>query len=145
MIYSLILQVATRLIIPLLFIFSIFMLLRGHNAPGGGFVGGLLAGSAFVLYAFSRGVGAAQEVLRISPQALLGVGLACALGSGIMALAAGEAFLTGLWVDLHLPGGVDYHLGSALLFDVGVFLVVVGTVLLMIFSIEERGPGLTSS
>ena len=140
MIYSLILQVAARLLIPLLLVFSIFMLLRGHNHPGGGFVGGLIASSAFVLYAFASGTGAAQRVLRAEPQTLLGVGLACALGSGILALGRGEAFLTGLWADVHLPGGIDLHLGSTLLFDIGVFLVVIGTVLLMVFSIEERGP-----
>lgn len=145
MIYSLILQVATRLLVPLLLVFSIFMLLRGHSHPGGGFVGGLIAGSAFVLYAFSRGAGAAQRVLRVEPQTLLGVGLACALGSGVLALLQGKAFLTGLWADLHLPGGVDLHLGSTLLFDIGVFFVVIGTVLLMVFSVEERGPALTPS
>lgn len=145
MIYSLILQVATRLLIPLLLVFSVFMLLRGHNLPGGGFVGGLIAGSAFVLYAFSRGAGAAQSVLRAEPQTLLGVGLACALGSGILALLRGRGFLTVLWFDLHLPGGVDLHIGSALLFDIGVFLVVIGTVVLMVFSVEERGPAVTPS
>lgn len=145
MIYSLILQVATRLLIPLLLVFSVFMLLRGHSHPGGGFVGGLIAGSAFVLYAFSRGVGAARRVLRAEPQTLLGVGLACALGSGILALVQGEAFLTGLWADLHLPGGIHLHLGSTLLFDIGVFLVVIGTVILMMFSVEERGPAITPS
>ncbi len=143
MIYSLILQVATRLLVPLFLVFSVFMLLRGHNYPGGGFVGGLIAGIAFVLYAFSRGTGAAQSVLRFDPQTLLGVGLACALGSGVLALARGRAFLTGLWADLHLPGGLDLHIGSTLLFDIGVYLVVIGTVLLMVFSIEERGPALT--
>lgn len=140
MIYSLILQVATRLLIPILLVFSVFMLLRGHNYPGGGFVGGLVAGSGFVLYAFSRGVGAAQRVLRVDPQTLLGVGLGCALGSGILALLRGQAFLTGLWADVHLPGGIDLHIGSTLLFDIGVFFVVIGTVLLMVFSVEERGP-----
>lgn len=143
MIYSLILQVATRLLIPLLLIFSVFMLLRGHNLPGGGFVGGLIAGSAFVLYAFSRGAGAAQRVMRVDPQTLLGVGLACALGSGLLALLRGQAFLTGLWADVHLPGGIDLHIGSTLLFDIGVFLVVIGTVVLMVFSVEERGPTAT--
>jgi multicomponent Na+:H+ antiporter subunit B len=145
MIYSLILQVATRLLIPLLLVFSVFMLLRGHSHPGGGFVGGLIAGSAFVLYAFSRGVGAARQVLRFEPQTLLGVGLACALGSGILALIQGEAFLTGLWADLYLPGGIHLYLGSTLIFDIGVFLVVIGTVVLMMFSVEERGPAVIPS
>lgn len=143
MIYSLILRVATRLLVPLLLLFSVFMLLRGHSHPGGGFVGGLIAGSAFVLYAFSRGTGAAQHMLRTAPQTLLGVGLACALGSGVLALLQGKAFLTGLWTEISLPGGAHVSLGSTLLFDIGVFLVVIGTVLLMVFSVEERGPALT--
>lgn len=143
MIYSLILQVATRLLIPLLLVFSVFLLLRGHNHPGGGFVGGLVASSAFILYNFSRGTKAAQRGLRVAPQTLLGVGLACALGSGLLALLRGERFLTGLWAALHLPGDIELHVGTTLLFDIGVFLVVVGTVLLMVFSVEQRGPAVT--
>lgn len=145
MIDSLILRVATRLLVPLLLLFSVFMLLRGHNQPGGGFVGGLVAGSAFVLYAFARGTGAAQRVLRADPQTLLGAGLGCALGAGVLALMRGKAFLTGLWWDLHLPGGIDLHIGSTLLFDIGVFLVVIGTVVLMVFSVEEEGPAFVES
>lgn len=137
MLFSLILRVATRLLVPLLLLFSIFLLLRGHNDPGGGFVGGLVAGSGMVLYAFSRGNGPAREVLGAAPRLLLAVGLSCALGSGLLALGLGDAFLTSLWTpEVHLLGG---HLkgGTTLLFDIGVFLVVVGTVLLMVFSIGD--------
>lgn len=139
MIYSLILRVATRLLIPLLLLFSAFLLLRGHNEPGGGFVGGLVAASGFVLYAFSRGNQQAAEVLHAPPRSLLGIGLACALGAGLLALWSGAAFLQSLWTDLHLPFGLEYHLGTTLLFDIGVFLVVVGTAMLMVLSLEERG------
>lgn len=142
MIYSLILRVATRLLVPLLLLFSVFMMLRGHDLPGGGFVGGLVAACAFVLYALAAGVDAARTVLRIEPHTLLGVGLACAYGAGIFALLRGKPFLTGLWMDLHLPVLGDLHLGSSLLFDLGVMFVVVGTVLLMVFSVEDRLPGL---
>jgi multicomponent Na+:H+ antiporter subunit B len=141
MIYSMILRVAARLVVPLLLLFSIFMLLRGHNSPGGGFVGGLVAGSAFVLYALARGVRAARQLLRVAPHLLLGLGLTSALGAGFLALGLGEAFLTGLWADVHL-GPVHLHLGSTLLFDIGVMAVVVGTVLLMVFSVEDHLPGL---
>lgn len=142
MIYSLILRVATRVLVPLLLLFSLFMLLRGHNLPGGGFVGGLVAACAFVLHLLAAGVEEARSMLRIQPHTLLGVGLACAYGAGLLALVMGRPFLTGLWLDLHLPVLGDLHLGSALLFDIGVMLVVVGTVLLMIFSVEDRLPGL---
>ena len=142
MIYSLIFRVAARLLVPLLLLFSVFMMLRGHNLPGGGFVGGLVAASAFVLYALAAGVDEARGVLSVEPQTLLGVGLACAYGAGILALILGKPFLTGLWVDLHIPALGHLHLGSTLLFDLGVMLVVVGTVLLMVFSVEDRLPGL---
>lgn len=142
MIYSLILRVAARVLVPLLLVFSVFMLLRGHNLPGGGFIGGLIAASPFVLYVLTAGVHESRRILRVEPQTLLGGGLACAYGAGVLALVRGEPFLTGLWWDLHLPVLGDLHLGSTLLFDVGVMLVVIGTVLLMVFSVEDRLPGL---
>jgi len=142
MLYSLIFRVAARLLVPVLMLFAVFMMLRGHNLPGGGFVGGLVAASAFVLYALAAGVHRAREVLRVEPQTLLGSGLALAYGAGFLALALGKPFLTGLWVDLHIPVLGDLHLGSTLIFDLGVMLVVIGTVLLMVFSVEDRLPGL---
>lgn len=142
MIYSLILRVAARLLVPLLLLFSVFMMLRGHNLPGGGFVGGLVAACAFVLYALAAGVEEARDVLRIEPHTLLGTGLAFSYGAGLLALVLGKPFLTGLWLDLHVPLLGDLHLGSSLLFDLGVMFVVVGTVVLMVFSVEDRLPGL---
>lgn len=142
MIYSLILRVATRLLFPLLLLFSVFMMLRGHNLPGGGFVGGLVAASAFVLYALAAGVREAREVLRVEPHSLLGTGLALAYGAGMLALVMGKPFLTGLWWEPHVPVLGHLHLGSSLVFDIGVMLVVVGTILLMVFSVEDRLPGL---
>ncbi len=142
MIFSLIFRVAARLLVPVLLVFAVFMLLRGHDHPGGGFVGGLVAGSAFVLYALAAGVHEARDVLRADPRTLLGVGLACAYGAGILALVQGREFLTGLWGYVPLPLLGKLKVGSTLLFDIGVLLVVVGTVLLMVFSVEDRLPGL---
>ena len=142
MIYSLILRVTVRLLVPLLLLFSLFMLLRGHNQPGGGFVGGLVAGSAFVLYALAAGVQGARDILRTDPRKLLGIGLVCAYGAGLLALATGASFLQGLWWKLKLPLLGELKIGSSLLFDIGVMFVVVGTVLLMVFSVEDRLPGL---
>ena len=142
MLYSLILRVATRVLVPLLLLFSLFMLLRGHDLPGGGFVGGLMAAAAFVLSVLTAGVHESRKVLRVGTHTLLGAGLACAYGAGVLALVMGEPFLASLWVDLHLPVIGDVHLGSTLLLDIGVMLVVIGTVLLMVFSVEDRLPGL---
>ena len=121
-------RTAARLLVPLLLVFSVFLLLRGHNEPGGGFVGGLVAAAAFALYAIAFGVRPAQEALFVKPLTLLGTGLLIALCSGVPAVVRGQPFLTALWAPGSLP------LGTPALFDVGVFLVVAGVGLMMIFS-----------
>jgi len=133
---SLILQTGTRLLQVLLLLFSVFMLLRGHNEPGGGFVGGLLAAAAFALYMLAFDVQAARRALRVNPLTLLGAGLLVAAASGAAALLAGLPFLTGLWYDRPIPG--IGKIGTALTFDIGVYLVVVGTALLIVFTLAER-------
>jgi multicomponent Na+:H+ antiporter subunit B len=142
MLYSLILRVAARLLVPLLLLFSVFMLLRGHNLPGGGFVGGLVAACAFVLYALAAGVRNARGILRVEPHTLLGLGLLFGYGAGFLGLVQGKAFMTGLWWEPYVPLLGKLKLGSTLIFDIGVMLVVIGTVLLMVFSVEDRLPGL---
>jgi multicomponent Na+:H+ antiporter subunit B len=129
---SLILRTATRMLMPLLLLFGIFELLRGHNAPGGGFAGGLVVSAAYALHAFAFGVAAARCALLAAPSRLIGVGLLLALGSGLLPLALDRAFLTALWLD---PG---IGIGTPLLFDLGVFLVVIGVVLTMIFTLAEE-------
>ena len=111
----------------LLALVSLMLLWRGHNLPGGGFIGGLVAASATVLLALAFGVARARSVLRVSPVVMLAAGLALAAGAGVIGLVQGEAFLTGNWI---FPGGLP--LGTPLLFDVGVFLTVLGAVLHML-------------
>ena len=82
---------------PLLLLFSVFLLLRGHNEPGGGFVGGLVAAAAFALYAIAFGVKRARQALLVKPMTLLGAGLLIALFSGLPAVLRGQPFLTALW------------------------------------------------
>jgi multicomponent Na+:H+ antiporter subunit B len=129
---SLILRIAARRLMPLLLLFGLFLLLRGHNAPGGGFVGGLVVAAAYALHAFAFGVAAARRALLAAPSRLIGVGLLLALGSGLLPLALGWAFLTALWLD------PDSGIGTPLLFDLGVFLVVIGVVLTMTFTLAEE-------
>ena len=117
---------------PLLLVFSVFLLLRGHNQPGGGFVGGLIAAAAFALYAIAFGVQRARQALLVNPLTLLGAGLLIALVSGLPAALRGEPFLAAVWAF----GPVA--VGTPALFDVGVFLVVAGVVLMMIFSLAEE-------
>ena len=134
---SVILRSATSLLIAVLLLFSVFLLLRGHDLPGGGFIGGLLAASAVALYAIANGYAAAVRLLRVPPQALIAWGLAFGVGAGLLAALQGEPYLTGQWLIFTLAG-VEWKLSSPLVFDVGVYLVVVGVVLTMVFALEER-------
>ena len=135
---SLILRTTTRLLGPLLLFFSIFVLLRGHNAPGGGFAGGLVAAAAFALYAITFDVPSARSALRADPHTLIGAGLLLAAMSGAVALFRGQPFLTGQWGSLHVPGAGEIALGTVLLFDTGVYLVVLGVTLLIVWSLAEE-------
>ena len=129
---SLILDGTLRLLFILMLAFSLFLLWRGHNEPGGGFVGGLVACIAFALLGIARGPGAIRKALRIDPIALSGIGVAAALAAGFWGLLGGGSFLKGLWTTI---GGLK--IGTPLLFDIGVYLVVIGGVLTMVLSLEE--------
>ena len=82
---------------------ALFLLMRGHNEPGGGFVGGLVAASAIALYALAAGVDAARKLLRVDVRALMGAGLALAVGAGLLAFLAQMPFLTGQWPGWQVP------------------------------------------
>ena len=135
---SLILRTATRFLITLLLLFSVFLLLRGHNDPGGGFVGGLVAASAFVLYAISYGVAAARQALWAEPHIFIGLGLLVALISGLVPMLSGLPFLTAVWGELSLPRGAALELGTPLFFDLGVYLAVLGVTLMIILTLAEE-------
>ncbi|MEL6217161.1 MAG: MnhB domain-containing protein [Pseudomonadota bacterium] len=133
-----ILQAAARILVALLLVFSLFMLVRGHNAPGGGFIGGLIAAAAFALLAMSHGVDAARRALHLPPEMVAGIGVGLALLSGLIAGLAGEAPFTGLWLLLGSDGGgKGLPLSTVLLFDVGVWMVVLGAILTLVLALEE--------
>ena len=134
---SLILRSAARLLLPLLLLFSIFLLLRGHNEPGGGFSGGLVAAAAFSLLAIATDVPTTRRTLRMNPRIFMGGGLLIAIASGAAGLIGGGSFLTGLWADLPLPGGAKLAVGTPLLFDIGVYFVVIGVVLTIVLNLAE--------
>lgn len=138
MMYSRLLRTAVRLIIPLILLFSVFMLLRGHSAPGGGFVGGLSAAAAVALYILAQGAEEARAQFPVSPTDLAATGLLIAGLAGLAPLLEGRPFLTALWWNIPLPGGGYYALGTPFFFDVGVYLAVLGTVVNIIFSLELR-------
>lgn len=142
---SLILRTAARYLMPILLLFSVFLLFRGHNKPGGGFIAGLVAAAAFSLYAIANDVRAARRLVRVEPQTLLGAGLLLALSSGVVSLVAGREFMTGVWGYVRLPLIGELYLGTPLFFDIGVYAVVIGVALMDVFTLaEEAGeqPGL---
>jgi multicomponent Na+:H+ antiporter subunit B len=130
---SIIFRTATRYMFPPLLVFSVYLLLRGHHYPGGGFVGGLFAGSAFALYALAFEVSAARKLLRFDPRDITAVGLAVALISGLPSLFSSSAFLTGVWWETPL-----LTIGTPLIFDIGVYLVVLGVLVTLVFSLAEE-------
>jgi multicomponent Na+:H+ antiporter subunit B len=135
---SLILRTTTRFVLPLLLLFSIFLLVRGHHEPGGGFSGGLVAAAAFVLYRFAFGREEIRRVLPVDARALIGAGLLLAVAGGSAALFTGRPIMTGLWGRVSVPGVGDLALGTPLLFDVGVYLTVVGVTLSIILPLAEE-------
>jgi multicomponent Na+:H+ antiporter subunit B len=134
---SLILRTATPLLAGLMLLFSIYVLLRGHNEPGGGFIGGLIGASAFAIYAIAEGLAAARRALVVPPIAIAGTGLLLAALSGVVSILFGDAFLTGQWWFPSFAPDMKYA-STVVLFDVGVYLVVVGAISGIAFALEER-------
>lgn len=133
---TIILRTASNYLLPLLLLFSIFILLRGHYLPGGGFVGGLIASIAFVLHAFANGLENTKGLIRFHPGYIMPVGLFVAFLSGLVPVLFYDLpFMTGIWFPEAAP--VIGMIGSALFFDIGVYLVVIGVSLTIIFTITE--------
>lgn len=133
---SLILETATRFLAPLLILFSLFLLSRGHHESGGGFAGGLLASIAFALHLFASDPKAGRKVLPVDPHVLIGAGLLVAFVSGAIPLFGGLPLFTGLWIPP--ASGTTPHYGSPLLFDIGVYLVVAGITVLILHTTAEE-------
>ena len=135
------LPAAVRLVVPALGVFSIYLVLRGHNLPGGGFIGGLVLASALVL----RVMVEPKREPKADLISLVGIGLLVALGSAVMPLLTGRTFFTGLWGgEIWLPAVGKLKLGTPLLFDIGVFLVVTGVaakmLLVLLAQTRKRDP-----
>lgn len=134
---TLIFRTVAPFLTALMIVFSIFVLLRGHNEPGGGFIGGLIAASAFAIYGIAYGVAAVRRALWFHPLSIAGAGLMLAVVSGLISAFAGVPFMTGLWIYPHLFG-VEVPLATVMSFDVGVYLVVVGSITSIALALEEK-------
>lgn len=132
---SLIFRTASAYLLPLLLLFSIFILLRGHYLPGGGFVGGLMAAIAFLVHSFAFGIKETQRIIRMNPGYLMPIGLLFAIGAAIAPFFVGAPILKGLWFEE--PFRFIGMVGSALFFDIGVYFVVIGSTLTIMFSLTD--------
>ena len=136
---TVLMRTVAKCLIPLLVLWSLYLMFRGHNDPGGGFIGGLVGGSAFALTYLAAPSDASARI-RLAYPAVIGSGVLVAIGSGMLGLLEGS-FLKPLHLDVPLPWGEPFHFTTALIFDVGVYLAVVGVLLAALnqLGLEEEG------
>jgi len=134
---SIILERAGALLVPPILVVAIYLLFVGHNAPGGGFVGGLTAGLAVALAAAAEGKPGIRRTIRVAPATLLGIGLVIAGITGAGGWVLGQGFLDAGARAIDLPVLGEVKLTSALAFDIGVFCVVAGMVAMVLESLDE--------
>jgi multicomponent Na+:H+ antiporter subunit A len=135
---SLVLEVATRMIFPLIMVLSVYFFCTGHNTPGGGFAGGLTAGLALVLRYLAGGRYELGETLPLDAGKVLGVGLGLAAGTAAASLLLGAPALSSAVIEIHLPLLGTATFVTSLIFDLGVYLIVVGLVLDVLRSLGAR-------
>jgi multicomponent K+:H+ antiporter subunit A len=135
---SLILTTVTRLVFFVVLLFSVYLLLRGHNLPGGGFIAGVMTALGILLQAIASDLRYVRRVFRVEPRVLAGVGLLTSLTTGLVPMLLGYPFLTSTFTHVHVPWLGELEIASALFFDLGVYGVVVGGTLLMIMTLAEE-------
>ncbi|MCV7177192.1 Na+/H+ antiporter subunit A [Mycolicibacterium sphagni] len=135
---SLVLEVATRLIFPLIMVLSVYFFFTGHNTPGGGFAGGLTAGLALVLRYLAGGRYELGETLPLDAGKILGAGLALSAGTAAGSMLLGAPALSSAVIELHVPLLGTVKFVTALFFDLGVYLIVLGLVLDVLRSLGAR-------
>uniref|UniRef100_Q31JL3 Monovalent cation: proton antiporter-3 (CPA3) family transporter, subunit A/B n=1 Tax=Hydrogenovibrio crunogenus (strain DSM 25203 / XCL-2) TaxID=317025 RepID=Q31JL3_HYDCU len=124
--HPLIMQTLTRLLLPMMLLVAVFIFLRGHNLPGGGFIAGLIASIALIVQYLANGIEWTSNRIKVDMHWSIGVGLLIAISTGLAAMGIGYPFLTSTFTHLHWPVVGEFEVASAIAFDLGVFLVVVG-------------------
>ena len=135
--HPLMMVVATRVMMPIAMVVGVYIFLRGHNQPGGGFVAGLVVAIALLMQYMASGFAWAQERQRIHYHTMIGWGVIIAGLTGAGAWLVGRPFLTSAYEYVKLPLIEQFGLASALFFDLGVFLTVLGAVMLMLYSLSR--------
>lgn len=132
-----IMRTLTRLLLPLMLLVAVFIFLRGHNLPGGGFIAGLVAAVALIVQYLANGIGWTNQRLKVGMHAAIGMGLLIATATGLVAMSLGYPFLTSAFSHLNWPVVGEFEIASAIAFDLGVFLVVVGSTVLSLVQLGK--------
>lgn len=135
--HPMILQTFTRLMMPLMILVAVYIFLRGHNLPGGGFIAGLIASVALIVMYLANGIEWTQERLKVDMHMTIGFGLLIATATGLVAIGLGYPFLTSAFSHIHWPVVGEFELASAIAFDLGVFLVVVGSTVMSLVQLGK--------
>jgi multicomponent K+:H+ antiporter subunit A len=128
----------TRLLFPVMLIVAVFLLLRGHDLPGGGFSAGMVVAIAIIVQYMIGGTEWTEDHVRLRPRVWVGTGLLLATGTGLAAWLFGRPFMTSYFAYAELPWIGKVPTASALLFDIGVFTLVVGATLLMLVALARQ-------
>jgi multicomponent K+:H+ antiporter subunit A len=129
--------VATRLVLPLAVMVALYIFLRGHNQPGGGFIAGLVVAVAILMQYMASGFAFADQRLHADHHSMIGAGVLIAALTGLGSLAFGAPFLTSAFDYFSLPLIGEFELATALLFDIGVALTVIGAVMLALAQLSQ--------
>ncbi len=138
--FSPLLATGTRTMVPTLALFSVFLLVIGHDVPGGGFAGGLIASLALLLVFLSFGARGLRRALPVEPDIIIGMGLAMAVLAGIVGAVFEGTFLTYTYVEWSAPLIGDVKVSSLLLFDLGVYVLVIGLVATAVLRLGMEAP-----
>jgi len=140
---SVLLQTTTRLAYPVIMTFALFMFFRGHNFPGGGFIGGLLAAAGMLLIYIAFGMRTGDQIYGQYYRTIAVAGLACSAAAAVVPMFMGMPFLSSLFWTIRVPALGTFDVSTVLLFDFGVFLVVVGTIVgsVKVLVVERRFVG----
>ena len=137
---TIIFRTAAPLLVATMLVFSVYVCLRGHNEPGGGFIGGLIAASSIAILGMASGAEKAREALKVDPLSIAGFGVFIAALSGVASLFIDAPFMTSIWLYLEL-GDTTVPLSTPMVFDIGVYLVVFGTLSAVALALEGDQGG----
>ena len=137
---TIIFRTAAPLLVATMLVFSVYVCLRGHNEPGGGFIGGLIAASSIAILGMASGAEKAREALKLDPLSIAGFGVFIAALSGVASLFIDAPFMTSIWLYLEL-GDTTVPLSTPMVFDIGVYLVVFGTLSAVALALEGDQGG----